>query len=1099
MTNNIVSMHTNAGCTIAGSGQSGVLDTSDCNEADNDNSGCGSTLINASTPFNYGDGLNSIGGGVYATEWTSDYVKTWWFPRTAIPASITSGVPNVNDFGEPAVNAEGDPCPFDSHFANHSIIINIDFCGAYAGYTYSGYAQCPQSPNASYAMSSAQNSLDSCVNFVGLNPSYFTDAYWEINSIKVYQMPQGAQPSQSYSTSLSSVKPASTIPNSINPGQGGSTAVTSAAYSGPVSTGSVSVASAVPTPAICPGYNNSVWTDYNNQQYTIGCGSDYNGGSGDLSVYGATSFENCLEQCDTLNSCVGAAFVGGNGAGTCYPKAFKGAFMYNGASNGAARIAGAVSLPASASAATSTSVSASSARQTSAPARFSASTTSTSSSITPASSAIATSASTSVAPVSTPTVYPFSCPADNGTFITDPQGVQYMIGCGYDTEDTEYTTESAGVGFNDCFYACDESVTNSGVGYCSAWTYSGQTNGLGAGTCYLKNGANEAFKGPFYAAQVAAIRLYPPGVSPTPIPSSSSSTIVSTAASSSSSTSSAPSCPSANNTVITDPSGIQYTIHCGSDSTVGASSTSGVTGDFNQCFSICDKATGCVAFTFYPYVDANGVPKGTGICYLKNYYGPLTPVGGDVYAARITASAIAFSSTTSKTSVVSSYGVVAPHSTSSSTHATPVASTSSVVVIVAPSTTGTSSLQQALMTSPASSTTSLTSCPTTACSATATNGSTCADAYGNAFNVTCSVEYTGVVTVRAAKPNIGACLTSCDTTQGCIAVNYIGGVCSLLSSVTGNMTVPGDGAAAASRPADVSTIFTTPPAATSSSTFPTLFYSNTSTPPGLGSTLAVTSSNTLDTPPAVSGTTTGSVSSASACPSNPSSICTSPTVKQSCTDGNGAVYYVECGEALEGTPIVFSNSQKRATESSFQACLNLCDTTPHCVGLNYANNACGLFSTISDIVSSPGSVAAILQVSSSGTSSSAGPYPTGSGSPTCPLTDGDTTFTDSAGAQYTLGCYTDFGGGDIGAPYTAANFAACLPTCDATAGCLGVEYNSYASLCQLKSVFNSNQQNGNTSIIYGSRSAGAAPRNSVVSGTTTLCESSQTIRILIIC
>ncbi|KAK5133280.1 hypothetical protein LTR08_008014 [Meristemomyces frigidus] len=190
---NSVSMHTNAGCIIAGSGQTATFETSNCDEAANDNSGCGSLLNDTSTPGNYGSELNTQGGGVYATEWTSDYIKTWYFPRGRIPPSITSGAPNISTFGIPAVNAQGG-CVIDSHFSNMSIIINTDFCGNWAGNVYDQFPECPQTAGA--------DSWDSCVDFVGNNPSSFVEAYWEINSIRVYQMPPGAVPSSSGHGSL---------------------------------------------------------------------------------------------------------------------------------------------------------------------------------------------------------------------------------------------------------------------------------------------------------------------------------------------------------------------------------------------------------------------------------------------------------------------------------------------------------------------------------------------------------------------------------------------------------------------------------------------------------------------------------------------------------------------------------------------------------------------------------------------------------------------------------------------------------------------------------------------------------------------------------
>ncbi|KAI6905549.1 glycoside hydrolase family 16 protein, partial [Hortaea werneckii] len=229
---NSISMHTEAGCTIAGSGQTATFQTSNCDHNANGNSGCGSLLDGSKIPNNYGEGLNNNGGGVYATEWTSEYIKHWFFPRGGIPDNIASGEPDPATWGIPTVNAQGS-CDIDSHFNNMSIIINTDFCGAWAGWVYqSQFPECPQNMSA--------NSLDSCVDFVGNNPSYFEQAYWEINSLQVYQMPEGAQPSASYTTSLSSVTPAaSTAGTSQLPvGPGASTQdVSSAPYTGPTSSG----------------------------------------------------------------------------------------------------------------------------------------------------------------------------------------------------------------------------------------------------------------------------------------------------------------------------------------------------------------------------------------------------------------------------------------------------------------------------------------------------------------------------------------------------------------------------------------------------------------------------------------------------------------------------------------------------------------------------------------------------------------------------------------------------------------------------------------------------------------------------------------------
>lgn len=134
------------------------------------NLGCG-VIANES---NYGTALNQRGGGIYATEWNSNGIKMWFFWRNSIPRDIQIGQPNPSSWGKPYANFQfGSNCP-SSHFYNHQIIINLTFCGTWAGDSWvwknTGCGQ--------YA---------SCQNFVQHNPQAFADAYWQINSLKVYQ------------------------------------------------------------------------------------------------------------------------------------------------------------------------------------------------------------------------------------------------------------------------------------------------------------------------------------------------------------------------------------------------------------------------------------------------------------------------------------------------------------------------------------------------------------------------------------------------------------------------------------------------------------------------------------------------------------------------------------------------------------------------------------------------------------------------------------------------------------------------------------------------------------------------------------------------
>jgi len=72
-------------------------------------------------------------------EWTSDWIRVWFFPRTNIPSSITSGAPNITEFGIPRANFEmvalneTANCTIDQRFAHHQVIFDTTLCGAWAG------------------------------------------------------------------------------------------------------------------------------------------------------------------------------------------------------------------------------------------------------------------------------------------------------------------------------------------------------------------------------------------------------------------------------------------------------------------------------------------------------------------------------------------------------------------------------------------------------------------------------------------------------------------------------------------------------------------------------------------------------------------------------------------------------------------------------------------------------------------------------------------------------------------------------------------------------------------------------------------------------
>ncbi|KAG1169352.1 hypothetical protein G6F36_012084 [Rhizopus arrhizus] len=167
-------LHTKKGCTMAGVSrkQTGSILTNDCYvnaPGQSANTGCGVSTTDKRT---YGRGLNAINGGVYAMRMAAGTgIQIWFFPRGSIPSDISSG--NVNPTSWPTPIAD---FPFKAgscdltYFNNMNIIFNLAFCGDWAGNVY-GNSGCPST----------------CTDYVANNPHAFSDAYWSINYLKVYQ------------------------------------------------------------------------------------------------------------------------------------------------------------------------------------------------------------------------------------------------------------------------------------------------------------------------------------------------------------------------------------------------------------------------------------------------------------------------------------------------------------------------------------------------------------------------------------------------------------------------------------------------------------------------------------------------------------------------------------------------------------------------------------------------------------------------------------------------------------------------------------------------------------------------------------------------
>ncbi|KAK5743976.1 hypothetical protein LTR17_002314 [Elasticomyces elasticus] len=974
---NTVAMHTSPGCQINGDGQTADFKTSNCDKDANQNSGCGSQLNSTNIPNNYGDGLNKNGGGVYATEWTANYVKTWFFPRGSIPPSITSGAPNVSAFGIPAVNAQsggGYYCDIEARFTNMSIIINTDFCGDYAGNTYAYETpSCPVTPGA--------DSWQSCVNFVGNNPSNFTEAYWQINSLRVYQMPPGGQPSSSYTTSQATATPSASS-NSFNAGMGTSTnTLGSTVYTGPVSSATISAPAASGTPAICPNYNSTQWTNANNEQYDIGCGYDYNGDSPGFEkpAQAALSFENCMEICDATYNCIAVSYVGGNGAGTCYLKSTDGFFAYDGATNAAIRVNGAAYGSGPPSYATTSSSSSSlsvdggtyqapSTTYTiiapySPPPPPGVSTTSSSSSIalSSSSSVVQTSSSSSsssssqmmTSSSSSTSTQASASPTSNcrnNTLVSD-NGRPHTLYCGSDTTQGAYAELNYLTGdYTQCEPYCD-------LQGCDAWVWAPGTDGGGA--CYLKHAPVSAT--PATAANAAQ---WVAGIVVPSIVSSSSATISRSGSASSMSTampSSSTACPAVNNTQITDVNGKNYTIICSSDTVGGSFATSLFnSGDFTQCMGACDNNTGCIAWTWQPYGPGMG-----GVCYLKNTDRKAAPGGSSLVAGLLvpsTPGTVTRSSSSSSSRTSSSSSRPASSSSTSRASSSGGQASSSGRTII-------NDIKQPIefnrwQSDHLSDVNQLSNVNELGNVNELSNVNELVRQLVIKLALISSHEHIQqhpnpsmqlllhrspaptFMTVPVSSGGFGMCFAACDAQKTCAGFTFIGedsnngdsGVCDL-KSTTGSYASAGNNVV---------------------SCFITFMYGG-SPPGGYNTSRLSTSLGSSTTQPMTTSSTSSSASTSSAppCPSSTATLCGS-TQQTVCSSPNGATYNVTCGFAYTGTilnPATPGYSKRQSSEPTYQACTNLCDATTGCIAFNYVGTSCTLLGSVTGTISVPGAIA----------------------------------------------------------------------------------------------------------------------------------------------
>jgi hypothetical protein len=172
-----MTLHTGPGCQI---GQdttqfAGDVLTGNCDiaaEGQGKNVGC--SIENPSAK-SYGAGLNAIGGGVYATQWTPEAISVYFFPRNSVPEDVLGDNPDPTAWGKPAAKFASGGCDIENTFKQQKMVFDTTFCGQWAG------------SSSVWDTGSCGKKAATCEEWVENNPEAFVEAYWTVNALKVYQ------------------------------------------------------------------------------------------------------------------------------------------------------------------------------------------------------------------------------------------------------------------------------------------------------------------------------------------------------------------------------------------------------------------------------------------------------------------------------------------------------------------------------------------------------------------------------------------------------------------------------------------------------------------------------------------------------------------------------------------------------------------------------------------------------------------------------------------------------------------------------------------------------------------------------------------------
>lgn len=182
---NIYSVHTGSGCTVPDSAVSAMTavtivqqGATDCDALDNP-AGCGFTDHETSS---FGPGFNSAGGGVFALQFDTTGIKTWFFQSGSVPSDITSLAPEPSSWGSPRMSIPTSTCSPTTFFSDLMMVVDTNLGGSFTEGVWAVDGAGGQATSCQ-----KQTGVNTAAEYVQNHGSEFGDAaQWQINGFYIY-------------------------------------------------------------------------------------------------------------------------------------------------------------------------------------------------------------------------------------------------------------------------------------------------------------------------------------------------------------------------------------------------------------------------------------------------------------------------------------------------------------------------------------------------------------------------------------------------------------------------------------------------------------------------------------------------------------------------------------------------------------------------------------------------------------------------------------------------------------------------------------------------------------------------------------------------